>query len=123
MKKIVLAAAISLAAINVHAADVGAFFGVTYAYDSNKSDGGLGLTLQATTTRKENRGIGAAGVSFYPFSKDLKFGIPVGVGYQGDNAAAIISYDLLQKKPAVSGGYVDTREPQQAPAPVVVPLT
>ena len=106
--------------MHTQAADVGAFFGVTYAFGSN---GGLGLTLQATTTRRENRGIAAAGVSFYPFSKDMRFGIPVSIGYQGDNAAGIISYDLILKTPAISGGYVDTREPQQqAPAPVTIPL-
>lgn len=105
MKKIVFAGAVALAAMSAHA-DVGAFAGVTYVFGST---GGIGLTLQATSTRHENRGVAAVGVSYYPFASGSKFGIPVGVGYQGRNSGGIFSYDFIVNAPAVSGGYVNTR--------------
>lgn len=105
MKKIILSGAIALAAMNV-SADIGAFVGVTYAIGSNA---GLGLTLLATTVRHEDRGIAAAGVSFYPFASGQNIGVPIGVGYQGSSVAGIVGYDVLLGVPVVSGGYVNTR--------------
>jgi hypothetical protein len=113
MKKIVLAATVALTAMSAHA-DVGGFVGITYAFGSSS---GFGFTLQATSSRHEDRGVAAVGVSYYPSAG--KFGIPVGVGYQGKHAAGILSYDFLLNAPAVSGGYVDTRtDSQPAPAPL-----
>jgi len=118
MKKAILVGVLTLAATNAHA-EVGAFFGVTYAFGS---DNGVGLTLQATSTRHEDRAIAAGGVSFYPFATHSKFGIPLGVGYQWKNFAGIAGYDILLKTPVVSGGYVDTRDDgHSAPAPAPVP--
>lgn len=117
MKKIIFAGVIALAAMNA-SADAGAFVGVTYAIGSNA---GVGLTLLATTVRHEDRGIAAAGVSYYPFASGQKIGIPIGVGYQGSNVAGIVGYDVLLGVPVVSGGYVNTRgdsRPVAAPAPV-----
>jgi hypothetical protein len=116
MKKIVFAGAFALAAMGAQA-DVGGFFGVTYAFGSK---GGIGLTLQATSSRHENRGVAAAGVSYYPFASGSKFGIPLGVGYQGKNSGGIVSYDFVLDAPAVSAGYVNTHGDSQ-PAPI--PLT
>ena len=106
MKKIILALSVSLAAANA-SADVGGFIGITYVFGANA---GAGITLQATSTRREDRAIAAAGVSLYPFGPSPKFGIPVGVGYQGNNAAGIVSYDFLMQGFAISGGYVNTRD-------------
>jgi hypothetical protein len=118
MRRVVLASIVSLAAANV-CADVGALVGVTYAFGSS---GGVGLTLQATSTRHEDRAVAAAGLGYYPFATGSKFGIPVGIGYQGRNAAGIAGYDLLLGTPFVSGGYVNTRgdsseSPPSAAAP------
>ena len=106
MKKIILAALVSCAAPIAHA-DIGAFAGITYAFGANT---GIGFTLQATSTRDENSAIASAGISYYPFAVTPMFGLPVGVGYQGKNAAAIVSYDLLLKQFSIAGGYASTRD-------------
>jgi hypothetical protein len=116
-----------IAAFSAHA-DTGVFVGVTYAFSGND---GLGLTLQATSTRRENRGIFAAGVSYYPAAITNKFGIPVGVGYQATHSASIVSYEFLRDAFAISGGYVNTRDdrpvpitaPTSEPTPTPVPVT
>ena len=107
MKKIILAAALISCAAPIAHADIGAFAGLTYAFGANT---GIGFTLHATSTRDENSAIASAGISYYPFAVTPMFGIPVGVGYQGKNAAAIVSYDLLLKKFAIAGGYASTRD-------------
>lgn len=92
----------------------GLFAGVTYAFGAQQ---GLGLTLQVTSIRREDRGFASAGVSYYPTSG--KVGLPVGIGYQGNKAAIMGGYDLLIKEPVLSGGYSNTKsKPIPAPAPV-----
>ncbi len=113
MNNFALAGAIALASISMSSsADTGVFVGVSYAFGGNN---GLGFTAQATSTRKEDRGFAAAGFSYYPYAVGNKFGIPVGIGYQGQSTAVVGSYDLLLKAPAVSGGYANTREDSAAP--------
>ena len=117
MRTLIVAVALSTAAASAHA-DVGAFVGVTYAFDGKS---GPGLTLQATSSRREDRAIVAAGVSFHPFAPGQKLGIPVGVGYQFTDAAVVAGYDLLLQSITVAGGYANTREEGRAAAPVVTP--
>jgi len=93
-------------------ADTGVFLGVSYSFGGNN---GLGFTAQATSTRKEDRGFAAAGFSYYPYAVGNKFGIPVGIGYQGQSTALIGSYDLLRRAPVVSGGFANTREGSPPP--------
>lgn len=107
MKKIILAAALIACAAPIAHADIGAFAGLTYAFGANT---GIGFTLHATSSRDENSAIASAGISYYPFAATPLFGIPVGVGYQGKNMAAIVSYDLLLKQFAIAGGYASTRD-------------
>ncbi|MEX5683548.1 hypothetical protein, partial [Pseudomonas silesiensis] len=107
MKNIILAAALVSCAAPIALADIGAFAGLTYAFGANT---GIGFTLHATSSRDENSAIASAGVSYYPFAVTPMFGIPVGVGYQGKNAAAIVSYDLLLRRFAIAGGYASTRD-------------
>ena len=113
MRTLIVAVALSAAAASAHA-DVGAFVGVTYAFDGKS---GPGLTLQATSSRREDRAIVAAGVSFHPFAPGQKPGIPVGVGYQFTDAAVVAGYDLLLQSITVAGGYANTRDEGRAAAP------
>jgi len=116
MKKVLIAAA--LAAMSSSAfADPGVFVGVTYAFGANN---GVGITLQATSTRHENRGIVAAGVSFYPYAAGQKIGIPIDVGYQWKNAALLGGYDLLLKEWELSAGYADTKGDAPTPPPPLI---
>ena len=105
MKKTLLASAFVLAT-SAAQAGVGAFVGVTYAFGSQQ---GLGFTVQATSSRTQDRAIAAAGVSYHPFTAGPRLGLPVGVGYQWKNGATIVSYDLLLGAPTLSGGVVDTK--------------
>ena len=114
MRTLIVAIALTAAATGAHA-DVGAFVGVTYAFDGKS---GPGITLQATSSRREDHAIVAAGVSFHPFAPGQKFGIPVGVGYQFQNAAVLAGYDLLLQSVTVSGGYANTQDERSATAPV-----
>lgn len=109
MRKIILASALVLATSTGHA-DVGAFVGISYVFGPHS---GLGISLMATSSREQNRWIGAAGVSFYPFSTGRKFGITIGAGYQGKNAAGLMNIDVLQRAPALSLGYVNTQNKHQ----------
>jgi hypothetical protein len=87
------------------------FVGATYAFGGSN---GLGFTLMITNTRRENRGFGAIGLSYHPTTGNM--GLPVGIGYQGNNAAIMGGYDLLLKQPVLGGGYSDTKaEPVAAP--------
>ena len=86
------------------------------------ANAGVGFTLQATTARHEDRGIAAAGFSYYPFASGNKFGLPVGVGYQTRNAAALVNYDFLMGNVSVGAGYADTRKDHAPAAAPVVPL-
>jgi len=113
MKNFALLGALAMVSISMSArADTGVFVGVSYTFSGNN---GFGLTVQATSTRKEDRGFAAAGFSYYPYAVGNKFGIPVGIGYQGKNAALTGNYDLLLKAPTIGGGYVNTREDATSP--------
>jgi len=91
-------------------AEVGLFAGITYVFGQ---ENGLGLTVKATTTRVEDRPFAAAGLNYYPLNNN-KFGIDVGVGWQGIQSGGVIGYDLLNKNVTVSAGYSNTRKPQSS---------
>jgi hypothetical protein len=81
----------------------GVFLGITYAFGSKE---GLGLTLQATSSRHDDRGIVAAGLSYYPATGSI--GIPLSLGYQKNDALVSGGYDFLLKAPVAHVGYTST---------------
>lgn len=83
--------------------DPGIFLGITYAFGSKE---GLGFTLQMTSSRRDDRSVFAAGVSYYPSSGMI--GIPVGVGYQKSHSLVLGGYDILLGAPVIHGGYTNT---------------
>lgn len=106
MKKTLIAAALGLAATAAHA-DPGYMLGVTYGLDGKASLNNLGFTAKALTSDRDDKFVGAAGVSLFPWA-DRKLGLDVGGGYTFDHSTALVSYDLLQAKPQVSYGWSDT---------------
>ena len=104
---------VALVAFSVPArADVGAMVGVGYTF----GDAGPALTIKALSNDKKDEAVGALGLSYYPLSQN-KFGVDVGVGYQFNNSALILSWDLLQKSPQVSAGWANTRSDNAASDP------
>jgi hypothetical protein len=83
----------------------GVFLGLTYALGSKD---GLGFTLQVTSSRRDDQGVAAAGVSYYPTTG--KVGIPLSLGYQKSDTLVLGGYDLLLKIPVIQGGYTNTSD-------------
>ena len=106
MKQTLLVAALGVVTLSAQA-DPGYMMGVSYALDGQASVKNLGFTGKVLTSDKEDKWVGAAGVSVYPWA-DRKLGLDIGGGYNFDRSAAIISYDFLQAKPSLSGGWSDT---------------
>ena len=104
--KFVAAACLVSIASFAHA-DAGLFAGITYIFGEK---GGLGFTVKALATRRDDRPSAALGLSVYPGSSGVRYGIDVGLGYQGNDTAGLISYDLLLNQFAVSVGYADLRD-------------
>ena len=117
MKK-TLAALLLTSICGVASAEVGFFAGVTYAFGDK---GGIGFTVKALSTRDETKGVAAVGATVYPYGEKIRYGIDVGAGYQGVNAAGIVSYDLLNNLFGVSGGYSNTKPSDPAPVVIVPP--
>lgn len=108
----------ALAALSTQAqADVGVMVGVGWAF------GGAGpaITIKALSSDKRDEAVAAAGVSYYPLSQN-KLGLDAGVGYNFDNAAAVISWDFLQGAAQLSGGWSDTQSSRRrSPLPSAPP--
>lgn len=106
MKRLITAVFVSSLCTLAHA-EVGVLAGLTYAFGSNA---GPGITVQATSSRKQDRGFVAAGLSFYPFASKATIGVPVGVGYQWDKWGASANYDVLAQDFSLSAGYANTKK-------------
>lgn len=101
MRKWIFAAALSLGATQVHASP-GVMFGISYSLGN-----GLGLSVKALSSDRENRTVASAGASYYP--RNNRVGIDFGVGRTFDSGAATVSWDILNNSPMFGVGYVDTR--------------
>lgn len=106
----------ALAALSTQAqADVGVMVGVGWAFGGS----GPAITIKALSSDKEDKAVAAAGVSYYPLSQK-KLGLDAGIGYNANNAAAIVSWDFIQGAAQLSGGWSDTknsRNPSPPPPP------
>ena len=109
-KSIILGALVAISA--PAQADIGAMVGVGYTF----GDAGPALTVKALSSDKKDEAVGALGLSYYPLSQN-KFGVDVGIGYQFDKSAVILSWDLLQKAPQISAGWANTKSDNAPPPP------
>jgi hypothetical protein len=109
-KSIILGALVAISA--PARADIGAMVGVGYTF----GDAGPALTVKALSNDKKDEAVGALGLSYYPISQN-KLGVDVGIGYQFNNSAVILSWDLLQKSPQVSAGWANTKSDSAPPPP------
>lgn len=88
----------------------GVFLGATYAFGGKES---VGITLGVTSTRRDDRGVVAAGISYYPTTGNI--GIPLSVGYQKSHGFVLGGYDFLLNSPVVSGAYTNTSKDKSVP--------
>ena len=105
-------------------AGAGGFFGLSYTLGGSLSN--LGITAKVISDNEEDTAIVGAGVNFYPFAPENKFGVDISAGYLFTDIAVTVGWDFLQKKPQFSAGYVNTIEdkesvPVPAPAPASTP--
>lgn len=114
MKKTLLAASLALASQFAHA-DAGGFIGIVYQFGGTNS--GLGIGVKVTSSDEEDKGIVAAGVTFYPFATaGTQFGADLSVGYNFDDTAVTVGWDFLRGGPQVGIGYSDTEDDRPAAA-------
>ena len=98
-------------------ADAGVMIGVGYAFGGAEP----AITIKALSSDKEDEAVVAVGVSYYPISQK-KLGLDVGVGYNFDKTAAILSWDFLQGAAQLSGGWSDTESDRKSsPTPAAPP--
>lgn len=85
----------------------GLFAGITYIFDQPSQ---LGITLKALASRNDDQPTAAIGLNVYPLSQGgLRYGFDVGVGYQKDDAAVLVGYDLVLQRTIASIGYADLK--------------
>jgi hypothetical protein len=105
MKKTLLAATLSVFAMGAQA-DAGYMVGISYSLGGQASLKNLGFTAKVLSSDREEKWVGAAGVTLFPWA-DRKLGLDLGAGYTFDNATALVSYDFLQVAPQLSVGWTD----------------
>ncbi len=102
-------------------AGVGGLFGITYTLGTSAAN--WGVTAKIISDNDANKGIVGAGVSFFPFAEENKFGADLSAGYLFENGAVTMGWDFLQWKPQLSLGYVNTVEDSKPATPVISPAT
>ena len=80
--------------------------GITYHF-GNGSDiaKNAGATIKILSSGKDNKAVIGAGVTYYPWAEDKKFGIDVSAGYNKKHTSVMAGWDFLQNQPTVSLGY------------------
>lgn len=99
------ASLVTLAALPA-AADPALFVGVSLRFGGD-APVSPGLTLKVLSSDREDEGVLAAGIGWYPKSSQ-PWGLDVSAGYAFDSGAALIGYDFLSASPVFSLGWADT---------------
>ncbi|MCD6580796.1 MAG: hypothetical protein J7K90_03260 [Desulfuromusa sp.] len=95
-------------------AGAGGFFGISYNFGTSVED--WGITAKIMSDDDANTAVVAAGVSYFPFAKEKKFGADLSGGYLFENGAVTLGFDFLQWTPQLGLGYIDTEDGNSAPA-------
>lgn len=110
-KLLATTAAISLLASNAALADPAVMLGLSVNFGSGQLS--PGVTAKVLSSDEQDQAVAAAGVSFFPWETN-HFGLDLSAGYNFNEGAALIGYDLLNRKIQASGGWVNTaEEPEQ----------
>lgn len=117
MKKPLVAAILSIFATGAQA-DAGAMLGVAYNFGGPASLNNLGFTAKVLTSDKEDKWVGALGVTFFPWS-GKQLGLDLSGGYNFQHSAVLIGYDFLKREPQISGGWSNTDDDKKSSAPIL----
>lgn len=116
MKKPLVAAILSIFAAGAQA-DAGVMLGVSYNFSGPASLNNLGFTAKVLSSDKEDKWVGALGVSFYPWS-DKQLGLDLSGGYNFEDSALLIGYDFLKGAPQISAGWSNTDDDDNNRQPI-----
>ena len=104
MKKIILSLAV---VVSFSFASPAITAGLTYSFGAAKDNplSGAGATVKVLSTSEVKKPVVGAGVSYFPWAKDKKFGVDVSAGYNFKKGSIMGGWDFLQNQPSVSLGY------------------
>jgi hypothetical protein len=98
-------------------ASPGLMVGISYNFGGN-----VGFTVKALTSNKQDKGVAAVGVSYFPTAVASKFGVDVSAGYNFKHGSVTAGWDFLNDRIQVGAGYVNTIKDKSssgaAPPPV-----
>lgn len=114
MKQWIVASAVALACMGAQAG-AGFMLGVSHNFG-----GSTGITFKVLSSDKKDRGVVAAGVSYFP-GQASPLGLDAGVGYTFKNAAITGGYDFLNRKPQMAIGLSNTKDRSNIVAPLPTP--
>jgi len=100
-------------------AGAGGFFGISYNFGASAAD--WGITAKVLSDDDANTGVVGAGVSYFPFAEEKKFGADLSGGYLFENGAVTLGWDFLQWKPQLGLGYLNTEDDKATPATPATP--
>jgi hypothetical protein len=100
---------------SVSQADPGVFVGVSYDFTGKSS--GVGISLKALSTRKEDKAAVAAGVTYFPLANENNFGVDLSAAYVFKNGAVTVGWDFVNKVPQAGVGYVNTKDDDKSRPP------
>jgi len=115
MKRFSVAAGL-LASCTMAQADAGFMLGISHNFG-----GSTGITFKVLSSDKQDKGVVALGVSYFPGNDKNKFGLDLGVGYNFRRGAATVGWDFLHQQVQAAIGYSDTKKPPPPPAPAPAP--
>lgn len=108
-------AGLGLLAVNPALADPAAMVGISFNIGGTEVIS-PGITAKIISSDKEDKPVGALGVSFFPLAEN-KFGVDLSAGYNFDERTALIGYDLLNQRFQASGGWVNTADKEKVLRP------
>ena len=111
MKRFSVAAGL-LASCTMAQAEAGFMLGISHNFG-----GSTGITFKVLSSNKQDKGVVALGVSYFPRDEKNKFGLDLGVGYNFRRGAATVGWDFLHQQVQAAIGFSDTKKPEPAPAP------
>ena len=98
----------------------GLMVGIAFDLSTAPKLADIGITAKVLSNRQENHFVLGAGVSYFPWASENKFGLDVSAGNNFVHSNIMGGYDFIRKQPQISGGWSSTRK-QYTPIPASGP--